>query len=142
MTGGIDNIRIWDFKSGQVSQRISLGRLERNKETIVWCLAITSNFTIISGDSRGKTCIWNAEQASLIKSFQTHSVDVLCLCVDESEDRVFCSGIDPTIVELNFATVNEDDQYRSWVKSNLYYNHSHDVRAIIVATNQLISCGE
>ena len=41
-TGGIDNIRIWDVKSGQVSQRISLGRLDRHKETLVWCLAITS----------------------------------------------------------------------------------------------------
>ena len=42
VTGGIDNIRIWDVKSGQVSQRISLGRGDRHKETLVWCLAITA----------------------------------------------------------------------------------------------------
>jgi WD40 repeat protein len=42
VTGGIDNIRIWDVKSGQVSQRISIGRMDRHKETLVWCLAITS----------------------------------------------------------------------------------------------------
>jgi U3 small nucleolar RNA-associated protein 4 len=28
------------------------GRDERKKETIVWCLAVTKDFTIISGDSR------------------------------------------------------------------------------------------
>jgi U3 small nucleolar RNA-associated protein 4 len=42
VTGGIDNIRVWDANSGQVMQRISLGRIEKNKETLVWCLAITS----------------------------------------------------------------------------------------------------
>jgi hypothetical protein len=42
VTGGIDNIRIWDVNSGQVLQRISLGRIDKNKETLVWCLAITS----------------------------------------------------------------------------------------------------
>ena len=26
-----------------------------------------SNFNIISGDSRGKICVWNADQANLIK---------------------------------------------------------------------------
>lgn len=41
-TGGIDNIRVWDVNTGQVMQRISLGRIDKNKETLVWCLAITS----------------------------------------------------------------------------------------------------
>lgn len=41
-TGGIDNIRVWDANSGQILQRISLGRLDKNKETLVWCLTITS----------------------------------------------------------------------------------------------------
>ena len=41
-TGGIDNIRVWDVNSGQILQRISLGRLDKNKETLVWCLAISS----------------------------------------------------------------------------------------------------
>jgi hypothetical protein len=62
--------------------------------------------------------------------------------VFKSEERVFCSGIDPTIVELNYTTVNEDDKFKAWVKSNLYYNHTHDVRSILVTNNQLISCGE
>ena len=47
------------------------------------------NFNIISGDSRGKISVWSAEQGSLIKSFQTHAVDVLCLCMDEVCDSFF-----------------------------------------------------
>ena len=39
-------------------------------------------------------------------------------------------------------TVNEEEKYKTWVKSNVYYNHTHDVRAIIIANNQLISAGK
>ena len=61
--------------------------------------------------------------------------------MDESEEHVYCSGIDPTIVQLDYTTVNEDENFKSWVKSNVYYSHTHDVRAIICANNQLISSG-
>jgi U3 small nucleolar RNA-associated protein 4 len=47
VTGGIDNIRVWDVNSGQVLQRISLGRIDKNKETLVWCLAITSLVLVV-----------------------------------------------------------------------------------------------
>ena len=67
VTGGIDNIRVWNASSGTVLQRISLGRVDKNKETLVWCLAITADFQIISGDSRGKVSVWNSELATLIK---------------------------------------------------------------------------
>jgi U3 small nucleolar RNA-associated protein 4 len=142
VTGGLDNIRIWDVESGHVTQRIALGRKERNKETLVWCLAITSDYQIISGDSRGKTCIWNAEQATLIKSFQTHSADVLTLCLDDNEENIYCSGIDPLVVQLSKVSMdNEDITYKSWVKSTFNYNHTHDVRSLVIASNRLISAG-
>jgi U3 small nucleolar RNA-associated protein 4 len=48
VTGGIDNIRVWNTNTGQVLQRISVGRQEKNKETLVWCLVITANFHFIS----------------------------------------------------------------------------------------------
>ena len=67
VTGGIDNIRVWDVDSGQVLQRIAFGRRDKNKETLVWCVAINSTFQIISGDSRGKVSVWNAENGSLVK---------------------------------------------------------------------------
>ncbi|CAF1082223.1 unnamed protein product [Brachionus calyciflorus] len=141
VTGGIDNIRVWDVNTGQVLQRLSLGRIDKNKETLVWCLAITSDFQIISGDSRGKVCVWSAEHGNLIKSFQTHSVDVLCLCLDEAEKHVYCSGIDPSIVQLDYVTTAEQENFKTWVKSNIFYNHTHDVRSILIADNQLISSG-
>lgn len=141
-TGGIDNIRVWNSETGQVLQRISVGRVDKNKETLVWCLVLTADFNIISGDSRGKVSVWNSELGTLIKSFQTHSVDVLCLCIDESEKNVYCSGIDPSIIQLEYIKVNETDNYHSWVKSQVFYQHTHDVRSILITNKkQLITAG-
>ena len=41
VTGGIDNLRVWSLKSGHAIQRLTLGRQEHNKETIVWAVAVT-----------------------------------------------------------------------------------------------------
>ncbi len=41
ITGGMDNIRIWSVKSGHAIQRLTLPRSSRNKETIVWAIAVT-----------------------------------------------------------------------------------------------------
>jgi hypothetical protein len=54
---------------------------------------------------------------------------------------VYCSGIDPSIVQLDYVSISETDNYKSWTKSNVYYNHTHDVRNILIANNQLISAG-
>ena len=59
----------------------------------------------------------------------------------KNEKHIYCSGIDPSIVQLDYVTVNESENYKSWVKSNVYYNHTHDVRSILIANNQLISAG-
>jgi hypothetical protein len=59
----------------------------------------------------------------------------------KSETKVYCSGIDPSIVQLDYVTLNETDKYKSWIKSNVYLNHTHDVRSILIANDQLISAG-
>ena len=38
-------------------------------------------------------------------------------------------------------TINESDSFKSWVKSNVYYTHTHDVRAMLIANNTLVSAG-
>jgi len=56
VTGSIDAIRVWNVNTGHAVHKMTTGRTNKNKETIVWCLAITSDFTIISGDSRS---VWH-----------------------------------------------------------------------------------
>lgn len=54
---------------------------------------------------------------------------------------MYCSGIDPSIVQIDFVTTADNENYKTWVKSSIYYNHTHDVRSILIADNQLISAG-
>ena len=65
------------MKTGQPTARMVVGRAEGNKETIVWCVAVTSDMTVISGDSRGKTSFWNGVTGTLSDSIQSHKADVL-----------------------------------------------------------------
>ncbi|KAI0227127.1 U3 small nucleolar RNA-associated protein 4 [Lamellibrachia satsuma] len=141
VTGGIDNIRIWSVKSGHAIQRLTMGRLLHNKETIVWALAVTRDFTIVSGDSRGMTSFWNGHQGTLIKAFQSHKADVLALCVDAAGTSVFTSGVDPAVAQFEFMPVSETSDWSIWVRTTVHSQHSHDVRALALTDTCLVSAG-
>ena len=61
------HFRLWDVESGHPLQRMSTGRVEKNLETTVWSVIILNDFTIVSGDSRGKTSFWNGNTGKLAK---------------------------------------------------------------------------
>ena len=72
--------------TGHPVQRMSTGRLEKNRETIVWSVAVTDDMTLVSGDSRGKTCFWNGKTGTLVDAYQTHKADVLTVAVDGKQE--------------------------------------------------------
>lgn len=49
---------MWNVETGHATCRISVGR--RGKETIVWCLAVLSDNTVVSGDSHGRLTFWDS----------------------------------------------------------------------------------
>lgn len=136
VTGSSDLIRIWNVKSGHVIDRISVGRMQKNRETLVWCLTVTSDFTIISGDSCGRTSFWDGATATLISSSRVHNADVLTLCLSGDEKSVYVAGVDPLVVE--FTRIG---QSQKWVKSLQRTNHTHDVRALACAKDWIVSGG-
>lgn len=52
VTGSTDVIRVWNVEKGHAIHKMMTGRSHSNKETIVWSLCVTTDFTVISGDSR------------------------------------------------------------------------------------------
>lgn len=59
------------MKTGSPSVRMTTGRTaEHNRETVVWSVKVADDFTIVSGDSRGKTCFWNGKTGTLIDAYQ------------------------------------------------------------------------
>ena len=129
VTGSIDTIRIWDVESGLPLQRMSTGRLEKNLETTVWSVTILKDFTIVSGDSRGKTSFWNGKTGTLIDSYQSHKADILTVAANEEENVVYSSGVDPSIV--HFQPLKKGEGKSKWMKSINRNVNTHDVHAIL-----------
>lgn len=139
MSGGIDAIRIWNVKSGHALHKLSTGRSNADKETIVWCLQITSDFTIISGDSRGKLTFWDGKVGAQIESYHSHRADILSICISADQKSLCCAGVDPSIINYERITVKEGTQ--KFVKSIERKIHEHDVRAMVLCDNKLYSGG-
>ena len=115
------------------------GRAEHNKPTIVWCLTITQDFSIISGDSRGVLTVWDGKVGAQLESYQSHRADILSLCLSEDEESLYCAGVDPNIV--NYVRVKVKDDSQKWVRSVQRKTHDHDVRALALDGNKLYSSG-
>ncbi|CAL4191113.1 unnamed protein product, partial [Meganyctiphanes norvegica] len=122
VTGSVDFIRLWSLDKGQVT-RFPVGRESRNKETIVWCVAILDDMTIVSGDSRGKTSFWDGKLGTLLDSVQTHKAHVQCLQVAPNQHSVYVAGVvymmSPAIVEAVYGYIESVSNYRynRWVES-------------------------
>lgn len=136
VTGSPDTLRLWDVTSGHPLLRMSTGRSEKNRETIVWSVGIMDDFTIVSGDSRGKTSFWNGKTGTLLDSYQTHKADVLSVAVDKDQQAVYSSGVDPVLMQ--FQPVFKNDQRRKWVKALHRTTNTHDVRAIVCIDKQKV----
>jgi len=138
-TGSTDTIRVWNSSTGHPTARMTTGRTERNKETIVWCVALTPDMTVISGDSRGKTSFWNGRNGTLMDSVQSHKADVLCIAVSQDQTKAYSCGVDPTL--MHFQVIQKSDGRNKWVKSLHRVISTHDVRSLVSMGDRLYSGG-
>ena len=103
-----DTLRLWDVESGHPLQRMSTGRIERKLETTVWSVLMLNDFTVVSGDSRGKTSFWNSSNGTLLDSYQSHKGDILTVSCNEDQSVIYASGVDPTIVHFQSVKTGEN----------------------------------
>lgn len=140
VTGSIDTIRVWNVETGHATCRMSVSR--RGKETIVWCLAVLSDNTVVSGDSYGRLTFWDSNLGDQIESYKSHKSNILSIAVSDDESSLYCSGTDPVI--MNFVKVNNTTGKQTsaqWVKNVQRNIHEHDVRALVINGDKLISVG-
>jgi len=43
------------------------------------------DFTVVSGDSRGKTSFWKGRTGTLVDSYQSHKADVLAVAISPDQ---------------------------------------------------------
>ncbi|XP_011310625.1 cirhin [Fopius arisanus] len=139
-TGSNDTVRVWNANSGHAIYKMMTGRKQIKNETIVWCLGVTNENNLISGDSRGVLSVWDSATGTLIESHESHTADILCLAVAEDSNVIYIAGIDPVI--RSFSKVLLKSSGRSqWVKGIERRLHIHDVRALVEADGKLYSAG-
>ncbi|GFN75170.1 cirhin-like, partial [Plakobranchus ocellatus] len=140
ISGSINIIRQWSVKSGQPISRMTLGK-RFEQDTIVWCVTVTRDFTIISGDSRGIVTFWNGKEATQLKTFHCHKADVLSLCKSEDEREVFSGGVDAALVQFSLCSADHMTERKRWVHQPLHWRHTHDIRALAYHGGYLVSGG-
>lgn len=142
-TGSIDAIRLWELKTGHAIFKMSVGRNEAKKETIVWSLQVLKDLVIIAGDSRGFITIWDGKLGAQIDSFQaTTCGDVLAVSVNEDETTFACAGINPKIRFFVSTEVRKGDStHKNWVKNIQRSVHEHDVKALQFVGSRIFSGG-
>ncbi|XP_062540548.1 U3 small nucleolar RNA-associated protein 4 homolog [Armigeres subalbatus] len=142
VTGSIDAVRIWNIKKAHAVHKITTGRASRDKETIVWDVLVLKDFTIISGDSRGKIMFFDGNLGTIIDTIPSSKADVLCLAIDDQEKTLYAGGVEPVIklyekVEITRA----NEKVNSFVRTLNRRYHTHDVKALIMFHRKLVSGG-
>ncbi|RDD40161.1 U3 small nucleolar RNA-associated protein 4-like protein [Trichoplax sp. H2] len=123
---------IWDVSTGTSKMRITLDEFQK-KSTVVWAVTIMKDKTIISADSLGKIQFWNGNFGTLISAFQCHQADALTLCLNKSENVLYSSGVDHTIVQYQ-SFASKDSKSVKWVRSGFSTRgHTHDVNSLAMA---------
>ncbi|KAI4486585.1 hypothetical protein M0804_005955 [Polistes exclamans] len=139
-TGSTDTVRVWSTVSGHAIHKMTTSRKEIRKDTIVWCLAVTDDNLIISGDSRGFLSFWDPYMGTLIESHESHTADILAVTLSREKNVVYCAGVDPVVRSFCKVTLKSSGKSH-WVKGIERRLHSHDVRALVDADGKLYSAG-
>ncbi|XP_011263499.1 U3 small nucleolar RNA-associated protein 4 homolog [Camponotus floridanus] len=139
-TGSTDTIRVWSVISGHAIHKMTTSRSNVRKNTIVWCLAVTDDNIIISGDSHGFLCFWDPHIGVLIESHESHTADILAITLSHDMNIVYCAGVDPVVRTFCKVTLKSSGKSQ-WVKGIERRLHIHDVRALLETNGKLYSAG-
>jgi U3 small nucleolar RNA-associated protein 4 len=140
-------IRCLDEETGRVVFRMT-GDINVGVFTpCIWSLAVLSDSTIVSGDSRGQVQIWDGNVGVLVGTFVQHVADVLAIAISADESAIFASGIDGKVVCIqrssahsttdNSNEVPTHSRNNHWVYAHSHRAHTHDVysMAVVVKTS-------
>ncbi|CAF0875428.1 unnamed protein product [Didymodactylos carnosus] len=146
VAGSLNMIYICSIKQGRCIQQINVGKIttsvrrQQNKnvsykqhqqDTIIWCLQIAEDYTVFSGDSSGRTCVWDAVYGTLIRSFQTHRIEPVIARIELVNKSTMM-----TTPETNGTLQHVNRLNKQWIKTMSLNCHSHDVRSLTLIQHQ------
>lgn len=143
VSGSIDAVKIWSLKTGHVIHKMSTGRAEQHQETIVWCIEVLKDFTILTGDSRGRITFWDGNLGTQIDYLQSSNFDIMCLATSEDENAFYCAGIEQIVRKyVKIKTTKDNTDIDQWIRTAKRYKlHTHDILALARIDNEQIVSG-
>lgn len=143
VSGSIDAVKIWSLRTGHVIQKMSTGRAEQHQETIVWCLEVLKDFTILTGDSRGRITFWDGNLGTQIDYLQSSNFDIMCLATSEDENAFYCAGIEQIVRKyVKIKTTKDNTDIDQWIRTAKRYKlHTHDILTLARIDNEQIVSG-
>lgn len=131
-------LRCWDSRTGAELLRLTLARgFDSGMPACVWSVLVLPDGTLVSGDSEGRTCLWDGSHGTLLHSAAAHDADVLALACNPAGDVVFSAGVDGKVVCLG-STQSDGVTVAAhvvppWTVLGHKRAHTHDVRALVTA---------
>ncbi|KAH8392045.1 hypothetical protein KR200_006998 [Drosophila serrata] len=140
VTGTEGCVRIWNVLKGNILHTMTLSA----KDVTVWSLLFLSDNTIVAGDSAGLVTVWNADNATQIHCSRVLDKNVCALAVNEKEDRLVCSGMQPPLIRIFSKTQikREESTSERWVKFLQRDAHKHYVKSLVVINGRIVSGGQ
>jgi U3 small nucleolar RNA-associated protein 4 len=144
VSGSIDAVKIWSLRTGHVIHKMSTGRGDKQQETIVWCVEVLKDFTIITGDSRGRITFWDGNLGTQIDWIQASNFDIMSLTISQDENAFYCSGIEQIVRKyVKIKTTKDNTDIDQWIRTVKRYKlHTHDVLTLArIDSEQIVSGG-
>ncbi|XP_022233562.2 U3 small nucleolar RNA-associated protein 4 homolog [Drosophila obscura] len=139
VTGSEGCVRIWSVLRGHTLHTMTLSA----KDVIVWCLQVLADNTIVAGDSSGFVTVWNAENATQIDRRRVLDKNVFALALNEEEDRLVCTGMEPPLIRVFSKTKirREESESERWIRFVQRDVHRHYVKSLAMVGVQIVSGG-
>eukprot|EP01102_Stenamoeba_stenopodia_P021466 TRINITY_DN8652_c0_g1_i1.p2 TRINITY_DN8652_c0_g1~~TRINITY_DN8652_c0_g1_i1.p2 ORF type:complete len:875 (-),score=212.31 TRINITY_DN8652_c0_g1_i1:56-2680(-) len=135
---------LWSSSNDGVIHRYNLEtgmdayRITSEDRTSLWSIKVLRDYTLVTGNSKGQTQFWDGVNGVLLQSFKEHRADVLAVVASDAGDAVFSTGIDHKV--SLFVRIADDNQSK-WVYSDSHRSHTHDIRALALHEDVLLSGG-
>lgn len=122
-------LRRWHCRTGAAAYRLTIEAQDAHllgSVPVVWAVLVLADWTVVSGDSLGKTRVWDGRHGTLLHSFEQHTADVLCLATNKAENKLFAAGIDPKVALFQ---LTPDGDAKRWTHTHSQRAHTHDMYA-------------
>jgi len=73
--------------------------------------------------------------------FSCHRADIFSIAVNDDENQVYAAGIDPVLIQFELTPVNASSDWLVWQRASVRAHHTHDVRAVVMMNNFVITGG-